>query len=178
MRRLIVLLLGTYVLLSGTVHADQNEVLFGALTQHFTNFGGVSNKFDNKVSRDGTLIANPMVGWRIIQDEGLVYTSSTLFGGENSIGEFMGGVAASTGIIVDHLRLGVAAGGYVQDDQKFRDRGITPFSVPLGGQFGLAPVVGVELQIRVPIERSLYLTSYTLVTPILSTTTIGFGWDL
>lgn len=178
MRKLIILLLSTFVLLSSTVRAEQNEVQLGALTQHFTNFDGVSSRFSNKVSRDGTLIANPMGAWRIIKTEGLIYTSSAVFGGENSVGELMGGVAASTGVIVDHLKLGVAAGGYLQDNQKFRDRGITPFGLNLGDRLGLCPIAGVELSIDVPLDHDTYMTIYTLVTPILSTTTVGFGWTL
>lgn len=178
MRFLTVLLFSTYVLLSGTVHAEEsNEVLVGSLTQHFTNFGGVSEKFNNKVSADGTLIANPMVAWRIIQYEGLIYTSSALFGGENSIGELMGGVAASTGFRVDHVRLGLAVGGYLQNEQKFRDRDISDISVPIGSTLGFAPIAGVEVSIDIPIEKSVYGTIYTLITPILSTTTLGIGWN-
>ena len=179
MNKLIVLILGTIVLFSSTVAAQEsNEVLAGALTQHFTNFGGVSRKFDNKISADGTLIANPMLGWRIVKTEGLVYTSSTLFGGENSIGEMMGGVAFSGGVKVDHLRIGLVGGGYLQDDQKFRDRDIHPFSVSLGDRMGLAPIAGVELSIDVPLEHETYMTVYTIISPVLSTTTVGFGWNL
>lgn len=178
MRKLIILLLSMIVLFSSIAIADQNEVMLGALTQHFTNFNGVSSRFDNKVSKDGTLIANPMAAWRIVQDQGLVYTSSAVFGGENSIGELMGGAAASTGVIVDHLRLGVAIGGYFQDNQKFRDRDIAPFGLNLGDRLGLCPIAGVELSIDVPLDHDTYLTIYTLITPILSTTTVGFGWTL
>lgn len=179
MSKWIILLCSTYVLLSSTVHAQEsNEVLAGSLTQHFTNFGGVSSKFNNKISADGTLIANPMLGWRIVKTEGLVYTSSTVFGGENSIGELMGGVSASAGVKVDHARIGLVAGGYLQDDQKFRDRDIAPFSVPIGNRLGLAPVAGVELSLDIPLEHETYLTVYTVISPILSTTTIGFGWNL
>lgn len=177
--KLIVLLLGTIVLFSSTVHAQQSdEVLAGALTQHFTNFGGVSSRFSNKISADGTLIANPMLGWRIVDTQGLVYTSSMIFGGENSIGEMMGGVAISGGVKVDYVRIGLVGGGYLQDDQKFRDRDITPFSVPVGNRLGIAPVAGVEISIDMPIDSRTYVTVYTVITPILSTTTIGFGWSL
>lgn len=179
MNRLAVLLLSTIILLSGTVRAEQSdEVLVGALTQHFTNFGGVSDKFDNKVSKDGTLIANPMAAWRIIDYDGITYTSSAFFAGENSIGELMGGVGASAGIRANKVRIGLAVGGYLQDDKKFLDRGVQPFSLPTGSRIGIAPLFGVELSIDVPIEKSVYMTVYTLITPILSTTTIGIGWTL
>lgn len=149
----------------------------GALTQHFTDFGGVSKRFSNKLSSDGTLISNPMVAYRIVQYEGLVYTSSAAFGGENSIGEAMVGLAFSTGVKVDNLRLGLAVGGYLQDDQKFRDRDIQPFGIALGSQFGLAPIAGVEIQADLPLSNRTYLTLYTLVSPVLATATIGFGWS-
>jgi hypothetical protein len=141
--------------------------------------GGASKAFAHKVSNDGTLIANPLGAYRLIKNEdGGWYESRGLFGGENSIGEAMVGGMASQGFEFSHMRLGIAAGGYFQDNQKFRDRNVEPFSINLGSRYGLTPLLGVEFQINMPISGSTYLTIYNLVTPILTNTTIGLGWSL
>ncbi len=171
------LLSSIIILLSSMARAEDRatEVLGGALTQHFTDFGGVSRVFDNKVSKDGTLIANPMIAYREVEYTGLGYSSRAAFGGQNSIGELMGGAAFSVGVKVDYVRIGLVAGGYLQDDKKFRDRNVQPFTIPLG-RYGLAPLAGVEFQTDLPITHNKYLTLYTIVTPVLATAVIGFGW--
>lgn len=171
----IVLILGTYAPRVGAQAAY--EILGGALTQHFTNYGGVSSGFSNKLSADGTLILNPTLVFRTIDYSGLLYTTSSVFGGENSIGEMMVGGAASLGVRVDHVRLGLVAGAYGQDDQKYHDRNIRPFSAEIG-RYGIVPMAGVEFSIDVPLNAHAYLSVYTVVTPVLSSTMLGIGWDL
>lgn len=177
--RTFVCLLGTIVCLWHTsALADQVEILGGSLTQHIINPDGASSEFAHKVSSDGTLIANPLGAYRLIKtEEDGWYESRGYFAGENSIGEAMGGAMASQGFEYSHMRLGVVVGGYMQDEQKFHDRGLQPFAMELG-RVGVVPILGLEFQINLPIASKTYLTIYNVITPVLTNTTIGVGWSL
>ena len=166
------------LLVSFSAHAEEsNEYLFGSLTQHFINFDGVSEKYDNKVSADGTLIANPIAAYRLIKTEGVSYDSTTYFAGQNSVGELMGGAMFNTGYNVGCMRLGALAGAYVQDNKKFTDRGLVVFSMPID-RYGIVPVVGVEVSFIGRLNKRTYVTLVNIITPILATSTVGIGFDL
>ncbi len=157
---------------------ESREFILGSMTYHFTNFDSVSEKFDNKISKDGTLIANPMGGYRLLSAENGEYTSKVAFAGENSIGELMVGGGGSMGLISGSWAFGAFAGGYVQDHKKFTDRGISPFGLPLFGRFGMIPLIALEISYEKRLTEKTYVKAYTLITPALSSSMLGIGFDL
>lgn len=180
MKRLIVLLIGAFVLASGTVNATSNEIMIGSLTEHIILPSSSSQKFENKVGDDGRMLLNPMLGVRrtwSLEDGG--YTSLAAFGGENSIGEAMVGMFASSGAeFGSHVRFGGVLGGYLQSNEKFRDRGIYPFSMGESQGVGLVPIAGLELSLHAKVSRKTYLTLINILTPALTSTSLGIGFEL
>lgn len=177
--KLILIVINLILFLSINAQARQSyEAMAGALTQHFIVPDGASKQFDNRVSEDGSLIANPMLAVRSLELGDYGYTSKSIFAGQNSIGELMGGIGASTGLRIGRLRSGLAIGGYLQDDQKFRDRGIQPFSLWTGTKIGITPIFGVEFSIDQKLTDHSRASIYTLVTPAMSVSLIGIGWDI
>lgn len=165
----------------GVLFAEEQseEFLMGSLTYHYFNFNNADSAFKNKVSSNGALIANPMASYKkVVFDGENEYYSFMFFGGENSIGEGMGGTAFSMGLGNREVRFGIIGGAYLQNIQKFADRGLTSFSVPVSDQLGLAPVVGWELSFNFDLSPSSYLTIYNVFTPILYTSALGIGWRL
>lgn len=172
--------LATLLFIPGVLFAENNseEFLMGSLTYHFFNFGS-GEKFSNKLDSNGTLITNPLLGYRnVIFDEPNNYYSWTIFGGQNSIGQPMGGGAFSMGVGNRSGRFGLVAGGYLQDNTKFYDRGLTVLNVPIGDHLAIAPVVGWELALNFDLSPRCYWTFYNLLTPALYTSALGIGWRL
>lgn len=163
--------------IAGFAQSSQ-EILAGSLTYHF--FSDVSEKFSNKLDDNGTWIANPMLAYRGINyDNDHSFWSWTVFGGENSIGEGMGGAVFSMGIGNDKRRLGIVGGAYLQDNTKFFDKGIVALgNIPVGSHLAVVPAVGWELAFNWDLSKRTYITSYNLLTPAFYTNAIGIGWRI
>lgn len=157
---------------------SSDEILMGSLTYHF--FSDVSDRFDNKLDSNGTWIANPMAAFRRINyDNEHSFWSWTLFAGENSIGEGMGGGVLSMGIGNNKRRLGIVGGAYLQDPTKFADRGIMTFgNVSINRNVALVPAVGWELAFNWDLTKRTYITFYNLLTPAFYTNSLGIGWRI
>lgn len=160
------------------VATEYHEYLAGGLTYHVFNPNGVADHFEHKVDSTGQLISNPMIGFRRVTITGVEYTSVVYFGGENSIGEAMAGAAYSSGFIVDSWRLGLIAGVYFQDNDKFLDRGIQPiYLIPHPG-IGPTPVLGAEVTKTWNVDHDVYILFNSLLSPIILNATVGIGWRL
>lgn len=157
---------------------ESSEILMGSLTTHWFTFGA-SEHFSNKLTDSGNLIFNPMIGYRrVIFDSPNSYHSWLIFGGENSIGEAMEGGAASVGIGDKYLRIGMIAGTYLQDEQKFYDRGIQTIGVQVHDTMVLTPIIGLEVVYNIDLSPRTYFTINSLLAPTLYTAAVGIGWRL
>ena len=92
-----------------------------------------------------------------------------MLGGLNSIHEPIVGAYIASGIKLKRQKLGLVGGMYLQDDKKFNERGIIPFSFKQSGGIGIVPIVGGEYQYR--LTKSVFVN--TLVTPVI--TNVGIG---
>ena len=149
--------------------ADSFENTFGGLTFHLDNSNGVGNKYSNKIG-DGQLIYTGLLGLGYIHG----HNNYQGFIGQNSIGEFIYGGTYSYLIDFSVIDAGPIVGFYQQNDDKFYEKDITPFS--LG--YGVVPIVGIELTAKVIKFRDKYIKLNTVITPILINETIGLGVEL
>jgi len=153
---------------------DSDELLFGAVTDHF--YGTGSSQFTNKLNPSGDWIANPMVGYRkVIFDTENSYYSWSLFGGENSIGDGMAGGIISTGVGDKYVRLGFLAGTYLQNNSQFYDKGLTSIGAPVSSTMELTPVVGVELIYNIDLTKNSYFIINNILTPAMYVGVVGLG---
>lgn len=152
-------------------HADQ--VLVGGLTFHTINADSISHMYKGCIVKPCALIYNPMVGYRFEQRDSDWYLAHTPFVGGNSIHQPMAGYMLSFGGILDNHRLGLAQGLYIQDDNKFKQKGIIPFSINPGkGSVGVVPILGLEYQ----YWMSKNVFTNVVASPIIMNATIGINF--
>lgn len=174
-------ILAFLLLFGGPSHADL-EVIGGGLTYHLID-NGAAPMFSNKLSSDGRLIANPIVGLAYTQHQGLIFNTYTVFGGANSVGKSMAGGLYSEGLeteivnnrTIDHFQFGWAIGGYEQQSHYYTDLGINSFRFVNVNGVDLVPVVGIVLNYQVNLNRDYYLKLNNLVSPVLLNSTVSFG---
>jgi hypothetical protein len=141
------------------------------------NTNGASEKFDNKISGDGRLIGNPLLGVADVYDNGTIFKEEVVFIGQDSVGSLMVGGMYETGRVVGrNLEIGGAFGGYLQDDSAFAARHIQPFSIATFGTTGLVPVLGAAVNYKVRFNESTYLKLNTVLSPIISNATLSLGF--
>lgn len=134
------------LLISLPNHQTDLELVTGSYTYHYIGDKSAARHYDNKASNDGNLIANPLLGLKLTDTYEDEYTSATIFGGENSLGNPMGGLLFSVGNVINtNFRIGLAFGGYFQDQDEFDKLQITnPANI---GDF--MPVAGMEANFRI-----------------------------
>lgn len=150
---------------------ERDEFLLGGLTYHVFNSNGTARAYENKIDSSGQLIANPLIASRNVKllEDGS-YSALTYFGGMNSVNEPMLGAAGSVGSTWSWGRLGIIAGAYLQDNDKFLGRGVQPvYFIPHPG-WGLSPVLGVEHVYN--ITNSMFINS--VLSPIICNFSIGW----
>jgi hypothetical protein len=150
---------------------SETSFLAGSITYHFLDYANTNEQFSNKIGYGGSLIANPLFAYRQTEyEENETYSALMLFGGENSIGNPMGGAALSIGLHDESWKVGFIAGSYLQNDQQFADKNIDNLDVHLGNVVGLAVIIGMEFLYNIP-GTSLFL--YDVITPTLTTLSLG-----
>lgn len=148
-----------------------NMLLLGLVTVHLYNPSQVGAGYKGQVGEDGTVIYNPIVGYRQeFRPRPHMYLTRSVFGGLNSVHSPMVGGALSAGVHSDQHHIGFIHGFYLQDNNKFRERDIEPFSAMEFGSVGIVPVVGIEHQYE--FKRDWY--SNAVVSPLLIN--LGLGW--
>lgn len=152
------------------------EVVGGSLTYHLIDYSNAV-QYSNKLSNDGRLIDNPILGIQYVKESRLTYESIGVFTGENSIGKDILGLKLSTGEKMSNLYLGVVIGAYEQSTKSFRDKNIVPFQVGQVGDVGIVPLVGVELNYKIKVANKIYVKINNVVTPILTNSTISLGFS-
>jgi hypothetical protein len=164
MRKLILLLL-----LLGATKANADQVAIGLVTIHHTNPNQIDRKFSGCLHASCEAIYNPVLAYRMIEKTKRTYDAYTLLAGVNSIHEPIVGAYYAGGIRRSGYNLGVAMGVYMQNNEKFLQRGIIPFSAGKTGPLGIVPIIGVEHQYR--LTKKLFIN--TLITPVI--TNVGLG---
>lgn len=168
------------VLLFPLVAKANMELVTGGVTYHLVNGQVTGKQFSNKISEDGDLIATPALGVTFMDEESFPgeYTSLTAFAASNSVGEPAAGVMFETGeVFAKRLQIGLAFGGYLQDDREFRRRGIAPFVIAEVNNIGLAPVGGLAVNYKVDLFGDYYLRFNNILTPVITNHTVSFGKD-
>lgn len=176
----MIVALACYMMMSYTAHADISVQLLGpiALTQHVLNDNNAAHRYTNRVSKDGSLIANPEIGVIITDTSKDYYESYGIFGGQNSVGGLMGGGLFEFGTVYGHWQIGGALGSYLQDDCEFNRRIISPFELGRSHNIGLAPVIGVAVNYKIQLSKKTYLQLNNILSPIITNTvlSVGFQW--
>ncbi len=152
------------------------EIIGNGLTYHFWD-GGAAKKYSNKVSPDGRLIANPMIGIAVTDHNGFLFRSMTAFSGENSVGGKMFGGMLTEGIEVQNLQVGMALGVYEQQAKDFTDRNINAFRLVNLYGTDVIPLGGIAVNYKFPLGNNWFLKSNNLISPILANTSLSFGYE-
>lgn len=153
------------------------ELVGGGLTYHVIDNGASAN-FSNKISKDGRLIYTPSVGLKVLNLPGdYTYKSATVFRGLNSVGSPITGGMLGTGLAFGPASLGIVLGGYVQNNEDFRAKGIEPYSV-CGNTNAFVPIAGAEFNLRVPVGENVYVGLNNLLTPIITNHSLSLGLRL
>lgn len=163
-------LLSLIFLFSVQAQATAIENTFGGLTYHVFDPDGISNRFANHVSSDGRLIFTGLVGFGLVDGR----DNYRLFMGQNSVGDFIYGATYSYNWEWSIIKYGPIIGFYQQNDEKYLARGIQPFS--LG--YGIVPVIGGEISIKLLTFDDKYIKLNTVITPVIINQTIILGVEL
>lgn len=164
------------LLFSSIAKADSYEIMMGSLTYHIFNPRNVGKRYSNKINDTGTLISNPLIGYRQVTTEGNAYSATMLFTGNNSIAEPIIGAAYSLGLTKNTTRIGLVGGLYLQDNGKMHDKGIGIMTPILRNSWGPIPIIGIEATETFDISKNKYILINGLITPILFNATTGIGW--
>ena len=162
---IFILLLSTYS------WANSIEFLTGGITYHLFNDPSVSQNYVTKLSGDGALIYNPLYGIRYTVDDKMFYNSYSFFGGENSIGQNMGGGLYSFGVLDSNVQLGFALGAYLQNGELFNQQ-VDTFT-----NGNIIPLYGFEFNYKVDLGNKCFIKLNNLLTPLLYNATIGIGQE-
>lgn len=157
------------LLFSITCNADSFENTFGGLTYHLDNSDGVASKFSNKIG-DGQLIYTGLIGLGYVHNR----NNYRVFVGQNSIGEFIYGGTYSYLVDFYFIDAGPIFGFYQQNDDKFYDKGIKPFSIG----YGIVPIIGMEFSFKLLTFSNKYIKLNTVMTPALINETLSLGVEL
>lgn len=158
--------------------ASENiEVLGGGLTYHVLDFG-TSYAYSNKLSQDGRLIYNATEGIGYISESGVFYQGYYLFVGNNSIAAPIYGGLWKNGLVFDRLYIGYTIGAYIQDNNAFKDIYITPFQLTEVGTTGIVPLIGVNIDYKLPLCGKSYLKLNNFLSPVIIIETISLGFEI
>lgn len=153
---------------------DSIELLSPGLTYHVTD-GGASHLYSNQISQDGRLIYTPLIGLKKTRMYDEIYHSLSLFHANNSIGSPIWGGTGATGVqIFDFINLGLVYGGYIQNNEDYRAKGIVPFSMT-GNTNAFVPLFGVEANMHWELSQKVFLGFNNTLTPIITNHNLSLG---
>ncbi len=164
------------------------EVEGGGLNYQLEN-NGTSSYNTHKWSPDGRLNYSGLLGVRLVMEDHLFYNSLMLYGGNNGIGQPVGGLVQSSGFKIERmgyigngnhpgtLYVGWAIGGYLQNDNSYKaTTGQYPNELTAFGSEGLVPILGLELDYKVPISDSVYIKLDDIIQPSNINTALSLGY--
>lgn len=158
--------------------ADQSfELMGGGLTYHLMTSSDIAQHFSNKLSPDGRLIDNPLIGINYTMRDKDFFTSFIFFTGQNSFNEAMNGVVIELGDEVDNFQIGWALGFYGENIPDWGAIGSAPFYFAEIGNTGFVPVFGVALNYKIPFNKVTFLKVSNVISPILINSSLSFGWN-
>ena len=149
------------------------ELIGPGITYHVID-NGVATQYSNKLSSDGRWIKTNQLGIRFTNTENYSYNSTALFIASNSIGSTVYGGLASTGMHIIIFDTGFVFGGYVQNNEDFRAKGIEPYSLA-GNTNAFVPLMGMEFNVKFPIGSKIFLGLNNLITPIITNHNLSIG---
>lgn len=144
------------LIVSGKAFAD--ELAYGLVTTHVIHPGHM--QYSGCLESSCRTIYNPMLAYRKKQFTGDEYEAHTFLFGTNSVHDAIGGYYKSFGVQANRQAAALIIGGYLQNNQHFKDRQILPFSIAEINKIGLVPVIGAEHQyfLRKDVFTSIVLT--------------------
>jgi len=145
---------------------DTFEVGAGSLTYHIFD----PNNYPNQISHG--LILNPLAYYKYTKEDVVAYESYSVFTGTNSVSSAIIGGMYSFGALSGPLNLGVAIGGYKQDDSSFTKYRILPPADDINGYVFLA---GFEGSYKLMLDNRNFIKYNMMVFPNLVNWTIGVG---
>lgn len=155
----------------------EHEVVIGSLTYHFFDFKSSSHQFENKVSSDGMLISNPMIGYlnHNLKDYSNIKTHAFLVF-EDSIGSPAGGYfKANSKRYFGLLDVGFFYGGYLVNNKEWEKKRVDlPINIEFAGDASIIPIFGLRFSQEMKIDQTLSLRLNATVSPSLITLTLGF----
>lgn len=160
-----------WILFSSSFASDF-EIDYSLLTYHYPNMTPLeaSERFENKVSKNGLLIANPVYGVRTTNTEDDFYTSYKLFAGQDSIGDQIYGFGYSFGLSQKGYNIGMVLGSYTHDRDEWEQRGlVNRTTIPTSSKYDLIPIVGIEANFKFGRFRF-----NNVITPVISNHSISF----
>lgn len=164
-------------LLSMPCYSNTFEIYGGSITHHwYVKDKNINKRLSNKLNDKGT-IANPLAGAGYYFRKDKYYSKARLFVGENSAGGWMAGGAYSTGFNWKYLELGPILGLYVQDNKAFHERNIIPFAFNPRSKVGYVPVLGLELNISIPITKHIKFKIINIYSAIISNHSVGLEFN-
>ena len=163
------------LLLLSLAHADV-EVVGGSLTYHILD-EGTSTSYSNRLSKDGRLINNPLLGIAVTTHDGVFFDTYMAFAGQNSVAAPMFGGLYEEGLELHHFQTGVGIGGYSQESRPFTDRNIHSFRITNIQGMDLVPVLGIVLNYKIMLYNNAYLKLNNLISPILTNSTLSVGME-
>lgn len=176
---LIMCVLASIICFGYESHADTFEMVGGGATYHLLGANSAAaQQFDNKWSNDGRLIGTPLIGARVIREDGMEYASSTVFAGHNSVGAPITGYTYSYGGIFGNWYSGIILGIYMQDAAPFLDRGVNVWGLYLGNRMMLMPIGGLEVDYKIPLDKNVYIKLDNIVSPAMINNLVSFGWNI
>lgn len=172
----VTIMLVLLFLYAAAIMADEVEVLGPrAITYHVMHTRNAS-QYANKLSGDGELIDNPEYGLSYTYKDKTVYTSFTGFIGQESVGSPMEGLVIERGYYIDHWQLGLALGGYAQNDKDFTNKGLVPFRIAQIGTTGLVPIAGIAINYKIDLPNHTFIKLNNILSPIITNSVLSLGW--
>ena len=184
--------LGMLVSMTLTAQAGSGysvELQGGGINYQLEN-NGTSAYNAHKWSPDGRLNYSGMLGVKVLEEDQLFYNSLLLYGGNNSIGQPVGGLIESSGFKVDNmgylgcpyhkgtLYVGWAIGAYLQNDNSYKAAtGQYPNELTAFGSEGLVPILGLELDYKVRLTDRTYIKLDDVIQPSSVMTGLSLGYS-
>jgi hypothetical protein len=158
----------------------KDEIAFhvNILTMHFSNPEDICSKYENKVSKNGCNINNPLYGISFRETINGAYRQNSFFFGQDSIGSNIVGYMNTMGMASDWgLELGLTFGFYFMSKKPWEAKGIQTPSLSVGSDYSLIPVAGIQGDFRIPVGNSLFIKLNNLITPTISNHNVSIGWS-
>lgn len=156
--------------------SDTVEVVTGGITYHIIDDGS-SIKNDHKLSDDGRLIVNPLLGVNYSHTSDMFYQSYATFLGKNSIDETMYGFLLQSGLEADNKQLGLVAGAYFEGNRQFVAKGMQPFRLGTSNGTDVIPLLGIAFNYKIMLTDRVFMRLNNIMTPIVFNSNVSLGLE-